>query len=139
MREIEFKALAKYKNTEPQGWIFSPDGVFHHQSFHNDMEVLRDTICQLITTIRDVKLYEYDCYLNSKDPYFIKYFYYNDLGILVKKEINITKLKRVSIARNTVTNYAQTDQLIGITELILVGNWHDGEEAILKRIKELEK
>lgn len=137
-REIKFKAKLK----DYTDWV---DGYYekigdHHWINASDVHYLIniDTLCQLITKIGDVEIYEYDCWYNKKLNR-IEYFSYEingQLGVqsyLFKNDklehihytlnLDMVKSLRTSILKN---------------ELIFIGNWHDGKEYLKNKIKEVE-
>ena len=140
MREIEFKAL--YKDAEGinkwaiGGYIGNNGNPRIIDADYNFSNVDEETVCQLITTINDIKLYENDCYFDRDYPEYIVLFCYNSNGILLKKDIHLTRFVEVGIG---IIKYADNNDLNKTTKLKYVGNWHDGTETILKEIKELQK
>jgi len=126
-REIEFKV----KNIIYEDWEY----VKLDSNFEVN-EADTKTVCQLITTINDIKLYEYDCFFDIDYPEYIVLFCYNSNGILLKKDIHLTRFVEVGIG---IIKYADNNDLNKTTKLKYVGNWHDGTETILNNIKELQK
>lgn len=135
-REIKFKAKLGNGNWENVTNCFWDSHVIYHNKEGFDdflIEIKHNTICQLITKSRDVEIYEYDCFL-IKDKVF--YGYYDKTGELTLRVRNIDK-----------TNYIFNDNYIEYdftlyymylnSKANIIGNWHDGEEYLLNKIKEV--
>lgn len=127
-REIKFKAQLKC-NDGKYRWFEDTGTVFHR--FQNTGDLKSDTICQLITKIGDVEIYEYDCCYFDKLIYKL---FYDKNGFLEQKiycEIDNKLLVINEYMR------ANPNALINISQGIFIGNWHDGEEYLLSKIKGL--
>lgn len=131
-REIKFKA----KNENENRWLFCEDPMFeiyYIQGFKADLT----TLCQLITKIGDVEIYEYDCYmLDSTDQMYLGfvYFYYEN-GLLHRQFCYIfnDKIETSLYLKHIVSNYKLLDKPQ------FIGNCHDGEEYLLNKIKKINK
>jgi hypothetical protein len=134
-REIgKFKA----KELDTDNWVIG----YYVRDTHNSHYIIGldnyhysidpSTLCQLITTIDDVEIYEYDCYYINN---IITYFYYDLRGKLYY--IQREKINNV----NHITDYFMDEQYLLeeiITKAKFIGNWHDGEQYLLNKIKEVE-
>jgi hypothetical protein len=87
MRKIEFKA----KDINTKKWIFGY--YFMYETCHfliiengNEIEIEPSTLCQLITEINGVKIFEYDCFVVKNKMYFA---YYDETGELILKVVRI--------------------------------------------------
>jgi len=130
-REIKFKGKnfdnywinGHYLKIQNMGYIATPRINFN---------IDPSTLCQLITKIGDVEIYEYDCYYINN---IITYFYYDLRGKLYY--IQREKINNV----NHITDFFMDEQYLLeeiITKAKFIGNWHDGEEYLLNKIKEVE-
>ena len=127
MRKIQFKA----KSLECIYWIC---GHLKHKNYiskdDNTGSVIDpSTLCQLITEINGVKIFEYDCYYYKG---LASYSYYNHKGILTVSFINF-------ITNDLIIPdcEASEDDLIykDFDKFTFIGNWHDGEQFLLDKIK----
>lgn len=142
-REIKFKGLNNYYNLGQKEWVYDNNNLFYNL-YANDflrypeselINIDPKTICQLITKIDDMGVYEYDCFADSDG--FVAFFYYNNAGTLEKKYYGIiteipdafTYINYQYATNNEILHYAEKWQFIG--------NWHDGEEFLINKIKEL--
>jgi len=140
MRKIEFKAKSNYK----QEWTFGSLLHLYEDFFEiiamNEGHGLRinpSTLCQLITEIDGVKIFEYDCWLLNDKMY---YYYYKNNGLLYYTilEINLKSNVITNIIENHYIDYRnENNNAVDVAKFI--GNWHDGEQYLLDKIKELEK
>jgi hypothetical protein len=132
MRKYEFKAKTK----ELGIWVFGfyvKRGDTHTIIDSNNTVWYIDpsTLCQLITQIGETKIFEYDCFWDKKfNEKF--YLYYNELGLLKTNYLFLEKGKTGMIIHDPYV-----EELINRSKFI--GNWHDGEQFLLDKIKELEE
>lgn len=129
-REIKFKAKVKGLDV----WVFGfyvNTGDIHKiiDSDNNVWYIDPSTLCQLITEINEVKIFECDCYKINDT---ILYFYYNEMRIYLNFNLEINEFYHTETNNRFFEKYGQyfTDY---------IGNWHDGEEYLLNKIKELGK
>lgn len=140
MREIKFKAKLK----DYSDWVcgyYEKVGGHHFITASDEIAYLIDpnTLCQFITEIDDIEIYEYDCFmLDNADQMYLGfvYFYYEngllfsqkcfwdfDLNVIIKFNHHIELVKSSLLIKNP----------------IFIGNWHDGEEYLSKQIEKLKK
>lgn len=116
-------------------WSFDDNGLnkakdcISIDNFLYDIDLT--TLCRLITEINEVKIFEYDCYIdNNKNIYYLKY---DNLGILTIC---------VNYGNDKIDfeewNYADERKVERIIKHKFIGNWHDGEQFLLDKIKELK-
>jgi len=105
-------------------FISTSDGYLH--------QIDLSTLCQLITKIDDVEIYEYNCYYYKG---LASYLYYNHKGILTVRFIDYKKNDFI-----VPDCEASEDDLIykDFDKFSCICNFHDGEDYLLKRIKEVE-
>lgn len=132
-REIKFKAK---RLTEDKSWI---DGFYVRKKNHHYImiahgfwyAIFSKTLCQLITKIGKIEIYEYDCWYNKRDNYY-KLYEYDEDGHLYEciKSPNV---------KGNLKNWLRTedDVFAHLQRFQFIGNWHDGEEYLLNKIKEL--
>jgi len=141
IREIKFKGISKSQKNYGR-WVF---GIcFDHRDIGfciiNKLGycivVDAETICQLITTINGNNIYEYSCFYD-KLYINISYLQYSGDGILRLRCFNILDK---GFTPNFLDGMEATPyhQYHFMKNLIYVGNWHDGKETILNKIKELK-
>jgi len=106
--------LASVKNCDPL------DGV----------EIDPETPCQLIKKIGDAEIYEYDCILRDDVIY---YYYYNTNGYLYVRIIDADTLKQIY----KVLSLSGDGLEYTYSKGKFIGNWHDGDEYLLNKIKEI--
>ena len=132
MRKPEFKA----KELDSEKWVFGyyyQDEDLHFimglDNYHYSIDP--STISQLITEIDGVKIFEFDCWYKDNK---IQYCYYNEKGLLTK-EVKISHEILEYIENFTTTEVVADYDGLGTSKFI--GNWHDGEQYLLDKIKEL--
>ena len=136
MRKIKFKAKLENGNWENVTNCFRHSHFLYYNQEHihgYSVKINHSTLCQLITKIGDVEIYEYDCYYINN---IITYFYYDLRGKLYY--IQREKVNNV----NHITDYFMDEQYLLediISKAKFIGNWHDGEQFLLDKIKELEE
>jgi hypothetical protein len=132
-REIKFKGkLENYYGVIDKDWItFELFDIFNYNDSLSKT-IVAHPLCQLITKIGDVEIYEYDCYYYES---LASYLYYNHKGILTVRFINYETNDFI-----IPDCEASEDDLIykDFDKFSFIGNWHDGEEYLLKKIKEVE-
>jgi hypothetical protein len=133
MRKIEFKA----KETIEPDWVF---GNYMRSDWFEDNIQGKDlepkhidpaTLCQLITEINGVKIFEYDCYYANSSIIFFNYD--------INGQLNYN---HYFFSENTLNKYnagvADVNWYIQYLHKYsngLIGNWHDGEQFLLDKIK----
>lgn len=132
MREIKFKAQLKDYTDWVRGY-YEKIGA-HHWINASDVPYLINinTLCQLITKIGDVEIYEYDCYYSND---IMRFLYYNQNGMLYIRTFIIENNHFEEIVNAYLSKPSHIDDMIDTCKFI--GNWHDGEEYILNEIKKL--
>ena len=137
-REIKFKGkLQNYYGVIDKEWItFELFDIFNYNDSLSKT-IVSEPLCELITTINDVEIYEYDCWWDKQFPKFFHYFFYNNYGILEKRLIFINRMADFNKKQNGF-KIVQVEQIQNNTNSIYIGNWHDGEEYLLNKIKEVE-
>ena len=137
-REIKFKGkLENYYGVIDKDWItFELFDIFNYNDSLSKT-IVSEPLCELITTINDVEIYEYDCWWDKQFPKFFHYFFYNNYGILEKRLIFINRMADFNKKQNGF-KIVQVEQIQNNTNSIYIGNWHDGEEYLLNKIKEVE-
>jgi hypothetical protein len=142
-REIKFKA----KLRDYSDWVcgyYEKVGEHHFITASDEVAYLIDpaTICQLITKIVDVEIYEYDCYFRKSDDmgYYFDYYFYED-GILYTQTVNVI----LDVASGKCYLKIIEDKILVTGHInypkyrTFIGNWHDGEEYLLSKIKEVKQ
>jgi hypothetical protein len=139
-REIKFKA----KLRDYSDWVcgyYEKVGEHHFITASDEVAYLIDpaTICQLITKIGDVEIYEYDCWYDKKLNR-IEYLSYEVNGQLGVQSYSFKndKLEHIHYTLNLDMIKSLRTSILK-NELIFIGNWHDGEEYLLNKIKEVGK
>jgi hypothetical protein len=154
-REIKFKAKGKISGDWVEGCLIvgvsSQSGKYYIlPNVHNlayvknchpldGVEIDPNTICLLITKIVDVEIYEYDCWYHKKVNR-IEYFSYELNGQLGVQSYSFKndKLEHIHYTLNLDTVKSVRTSILK-KELIFIGNWHDGEEYLLNKIKEVHQ
>jgi len=141
-REKKFKGkLQNYYGVIDNDWItFELFDIFNYNDSLSKT-IVTEPLCQLITKIGDVEIYEYDCYYDKKKRR-IYYFYYDKSGyrylrvfVFDKEQMSIQqKYKTI----NQESTYDISLQIRANYNIQFIGNWHDGEEYLLNKIKEVE-
>jgi hypothetical protein len=132
-REIKFKA----KNFD-NDWIKGHYLKIHNMSYmatpRINYVIDPSTLCQLITKINDVEIYEYDCFVVRNKLF---YGYYDEQGELILKVVRIDAKDY-----QFVDKYIEYDftlfYMYYSSKANIIGNWHDGEQYLLNKIKEVE-
>jgi hypothetical protein len=122
--------LENYYGVIDKDWItFELFDIFNYNDSLSKT-IVAHPLCQLITTIDGVEIYEYDCFWDREfnEKY---YLYYNELGLLKTNYLFLKKGKTGMIIHDPYVK-----KLINRSKFI--GNWHDGEEYLLNKIKEVE-
>jgi hypothetical protein len=124
-REIgKFKAKELDTDNWVIGYYFRDTDNLHYiiglDNYHYSIDP--STLCQLITKIGDVEIYEYDCFVTPAKN--TEMFYYNDLGLLM-----IHTKYGICIA-----DYQDIEK----KQYRFTGNRYDGEEYLLNKIKEVQ-
>lgn len=133
-RERKYKGFNKYYKE----WLFDNNPNFSSEykrlCLFEDSKLIQidpATICDLITKIGDVEIYEYDCWYRDG---IMTYFYYDKKGVLYYKQFeNINGVRHIT---DFFMDYQYTLEKT-INNAKFIGNWHDGEEYLLTKIKEL--
>jgi hypothetical protein len=89
--------------------------------------IQQGTLCKLLLNIEEKKIYEYDCWLWFEE---VHYFYYNKIGYL---ELKCFDTNLLEIVEESDTSFWQV--FTKSNEATFIGNWHDGQEYLLKKIK----
>jgi hypothetical protein len=138
-RELKFKGkLENYYGVIDKEWItFELFDIFNY----NDplsKTIVAQPLCQLIATINDVEIYEYDCYFDVKKNR-IEYFSYELNGQLGVQSYSVknNKLEHIHYTLNLEVVKCLRKSILK-NDYINIGNWHDGEEYLLNKIKEVE-
>jgi len=140
IRKIKFKAKATilldndnsknwHKDTDPKFKKYKGDGK--SGSYYNiDLK----TRCQLINTIGEIENYEYDFWHVRFE--IVVMFCYDRMGFLTYYFFQAidNELKPIYPEDFIFTKDYIKDV---VSKGVFLGNWHDGEEYLLKRIKEL--
>ena len=136
-REIKFKA----KNFD-NDWIKGHYLKIHNMSYmatpRINYVIDPSTLCQLITKINDVEIYEYDCYFDIKNNR-IEYFSYEINGQLGVQSylLKNNKLEHIHYTLNLEVVKCLRKSILK-NDYKYIGNFHDGEEYLLNKIKEVE-
>jgi hypothetical protein len=135
MRKPEFKA----KELDTEKWVFGyyyQDEDLHFIMGLDNYHYLIDpsTLCRKITEIGETKIFEFDCYW---DGYYLYYCHYDNLsGHLIQQEYLINKdgsLYQIKYSSGIIAlNYYSI-----FKRAKFIGNWHDGEQYLLDKIKDL--
>jgi hypothetical protein len=149
MRKIEFKAkldISFLYASQKVKWVYGFYIKEYSEGLNSYLDIIvnRDgkfiidpsTLCQLITEIDGVKIFEYDCWWDKQFPKFFHYFFYNNYGILEKRLIFLNRMADFNKKQNGF-KIVQVEQIQNNTNSIYIGNWHDGEQFLLDKIKEL--
>ena len=131
MRKIEFKAKDEARDI----WKISEDPTFKQFIVMKEPLVYSvnfNTLCQLITEINGVKIFEYDCWYFTNG---ILYFYYDDFGVLSYKHYLHTD--NIFMSYSSGVNDLREYLKYVIDNYTFIGNWHDGEQFLLDKIKEV--
>jgi hypothetical protein len=132
MRKYEFKA----KELDSEKWVFGyyyQDEDLHFimglDNYHYSIDP--STLCQLITEINRVKIFEYDCWYDPKRKYY-KLYEYDENGFLYQNVGNTNK-------KGELINWyiCEDGVFANLKYLVFIGNWHDGKQYLLDKIKEL--
>jgi hypothetical protein len=130
-RKIKYKA----QELDTKKWVFGyyfSDGNLHFiiglDNYHYSIDP--STLCQLFTTkIGNIEIYEYDCWYANN--HFIL-LHYGDNGMIYYQIYN------ENIEYKDYSEYcimADIDKII--TDHKFIGNWHDGQQYLLNKIKKV--